>query len=83
MRAWLWNILLWIDQGLNVVFAPVLNRLLRPRFRFGSPDETLSSVFGKNVRSGTCRFCHWICRVLHYFDPNHCAKNIEEDEGVT
>lgn len=81
MKAWLWNILLWIDQGLNVVAAPVLNALLKPRYRFGDPDETLSSVFGKNVRSGSCRACKWFCWLLEKIDPGHCADNIEYDEG--
>lgn len=81
--AWIWNILLWLDQGLNVLLAPVLNFVLSPRFKFGSPDETLSSVFGKNVRANACRLCKIICALLHKIDKNHCAKNIEEDEGVT
>lgn len=83
LGAWLWNVLVWIDQGLNVLMSPMLNPALDPRFRFGSPDETLSSVFGKNVRANACRFCKLICKLLDKIDKNHCAKNIEEDEGVT
>lgn len=79
---WLWNVLVWIDQGLNVIFAPLLNALLRPELHFGSPDETLSSVFGKNVRVNRCRVCRWICMLLHVFDKNHCENSIEDDEGA-
>ncbi len=79
MLAWLWNVLIWIDQGVNVLLGPILNLLLSPRFRFGDPDETLSSVFGKNRKE--CKACYWICRALHLLDKNHCEKSIELDEG--
>lgn len=83
MRAWLWSILIWADQGLNTLFGPLLNRIARPLHLFGDPDETLSSVMGKNVRDGSCRGCYWICRLLHVLDPDHCLKSIEGDEGKT
>ncbi len=79
MLAWVWNILIWIDQGVNVLAGPLLNALLRPKARFGATDETLSSVFGKNREE--CKVCYWICRVLHLLDKNHCEKSIELDEG--
>ena len=70
VKKYLWNILIWIDQGFNVVFLA------------GDPDETISSRMGKLVRSGKCPFCYWICtHFLHKIDPNHCKKSIEEDEG--
>jgi len=77
-----WNLLLTLDQGANVLLGPLLNLLLRPRVaRFGDPDETLSSVFGKNVRGGACRGCRLVCRVLNWIDPGHCLASIEGDEG--
>ena len=80
MIAWLWNIFIWLDQGVNVIFAPLLNWLLKPENgRFGDPDETLSSVFGKNRKN--CKACYWICMALHLLDKNHCQKSIELDEG--
>ena len=78
--AWVWNVLIWIDQGFNTVFGPLLNILFKPA-RFGNPDETLSSVFGKY--SDQCVWCNRICRVLHWIDKDHCKKSIEEDENVT
>lgn len=81
MKAYIWNVLIWIDQGGNVIFAPLLNCFLRPVVRFGDPDETLSSVFGKNVSTGSCLGCKVMCKVLHWLDPNHCAKSVEADEG--
>jgi len=81
MKQWIWNILIGLDQMANVIFSPILNWTLKPDYKFGYPDETLSSVFGKNTRSGNCKFCYYVCRCLHWFDEGHCAKNIEEDEG--
>lgn len=80
MRYYFWNLLISIDQFANVSLSPLLNMLLSEEsYKFGNPDETLSSVFGKNVRSGKCKGCYCICRVLHLIDKNHCKKSIEED----
>jgi hypothetical protein len=81
MARFLWNILIWLDQGINVLFGWLFNLVLRPLYTFGDPDETLSSVFGKNSRSGTCKVCGWVCDLLHAIDPHHCHKNVEADEG--
>lgn len=82
MKKYLWNIVVLIDQALNTVFGPLLNVLFGVKeHRFGDPDETLSSVLGKNVQDGECVGCKFICRVLNWLDPNHCAENIETDRG--
>lgn len=73
-------VLIGVDQLVNATVGPVLNKVLASN-RFGFPDETLSSVFGKEVKDGRCRGCYWICRGLHLLDPNHCNKSIEYDEG--
>ena len=77
--SWFWNILISIDQFFNVLLSPSLNWILKPKARFGYPDETLSSVLGKN--RAQCKTCYWICRALHLIDKNHCEKSIELDEG--
>ena len=77
---YLWNILVSIDQLFNVLLSPVMNIALNPVAKFGNPDETLSSVFGKNIEQGACRGCMIICKFLHGIDPNHCNKSIERDE---
>lgn len=83
MTAYLWNLLIALDQLANVLLSPLLNLILRPSAaRFGDPDETLSSVLGKNVEAGACIGCHWVCRLLHLADPWHCQKSIERDEGM-
>lgn len=82
MTPYLWNLLVALDQLANALLSPLLNLILRPTVaRFGHPDETLSSVFGKNVEAGACVGCRLICRLLHWLDPGHCEKSIERDEG--
>lgn len=82
---WIWRVLLWIDQGANVLFSPLLNWILHhqtagnPPAWFGYEDETLSSVFGKNRE--VCKACYVVCRLLHWVDKDHCKKSIEADEG--
>lgn len=80
MNFWLWDILISIDQFFNVFLRWPLNYFLKPKYRFGYPDETLSSVFGKNRKQ--CRACYWVCRMLHLIDKNHCEESIETDEGT-
>ena len=76
------KVLYTLDQSVNVVAAPLLNFLTSDKsYKFGNPDETLSSVMGKNVENGTCRGCHWICKyILHPIDNDHCRQSIEHDE---
>lgn len=69
LKRYFWNILIWLDQGANVVLLG------------GDPDETLSSVFGKKVRRNVCPICKFFCYLLNKIDPNHCEKSIEHDEG--
>ena len=80
MKKYLWNILIWIDQGFNVILSPILNIFISNEHDFGNPDETLSSVMGKQIRLGRCKGCKLICKLLHWFDPDHCNKSIEDDE---
>lgn len=82
LKAYGWNLLVALDNFANVLLSPLLNLLLRPKAaRFGDPDETLSSVFGKNVRAGKCYGCRLVCRLLNKIDPGHCQASIEDDEG--
>ena len=49
---------------------------------FGFPDETLSSVFGKNKRSLTLtKFGSFWAWFLNKIERQHVEKSIEEDEG--
>ena len=79
-----------VDQLGNVTCVSVFNRILvRDRLcdkktglmrsfeRFGNPDETISSVLGKNKIAGTLT---WLGRaiawILDKIDDNHCVKSI-------
>lgn len=66
-KRWFWNVLIGLDQFFNALFG-------------GDPDETISSRMGKRTRED-CPVCYWVCRWLHWLDPNHCVKTVEPDEG--
>lgn len=85
LRVWLWNMLIWIDQGLNVGLAIPLNLIFKPHedHMFGSADETLSSVFGKNkshnsVIDGGRRAIN----ALFFWQEDHCQSSVEWDESI-
>lgn len=83
MKQYFFLVLISIDQFFNVLLAPVLNRLTSDgAYPFGHPDETLSSVMGKNIERGKCRGCHLICKYfLHPLDNDHCRRSIEKNDG--
>ena len=70
-----WDILISLDQLVNVILGPILNMVLKPSYKFGGTDDTLSEVFGRN--RDECRACYWICRALHLIDPSHCERSID------
>lgn len=67
MKRIFWNVLIGIDQTINAAFA-------------GDPDETISSRAGKEARSGK-RWACVLCRLLDFFEKDHCELSIEDDEG--
>lgn len=67
-----WPVAVANDQTLNAALVG------RP----GSEDETISSRAGKARIAGKRWGCI-LCRLLDKIDPQHCEKNIENDEGVT
>lgn len=79
------NIAISIDQLGNVVCQGLFNDLLisKDGFKFGNPDETISSVLGRNYLTNTLkplgRLLRWI---LDKIEPNHCVKSIERDEEI-
>ena len=62
-----WRLAVSFDQLANTAFG-------------GSEDETISSRAGKAARKGKRWGCV-LCRLLDWFEPNHCEGNIEADEG--
>lgn len=73
-----------LDQFGNVLMQHLFNDILidnKSRNLFGSPDETISSVIGKNKQDGTLtKFGLFISSILDRLDNNHSIKSIEEDE---
>jgi hypothetical protein len=67
LRRYAWNVLVWLDQGVNTLAG-------------GDPDETVSSRAAKAAARGQRWGCV-LCRWLDKLDPGHCADNIELDEG--
>ena len=67
LKKYFLNVLIALDQLGNAL-------------RGGDPDETISSAAGKAQKQGK-RWACILCRWLDKLDPNHCAKNIERDEG--
>lgn len=48
---------------------------------FGNPDETISSVVGKNFKSGTLsKLGNYFKSFLDFFENDHSIKAIESDE---
>lgn len=61
------RILVALDQLLNTLFN-------------GYPDETISSRAAKAKKRGAAWGCI-LCKILDWFDKDHCEKYIEYDEG--
>jgi len=86
---WLRSFLAY-DQFINTVFSGFLNWLFHhPEYSFGHPDETVSSVLGKNIRcyeKETNRSIFYIDKILTILDgregSSHSIDAIEDDENV-
>jgi hypothetical protein len=71
------------DQHANSFLAKLFNDTLIKTggHKFGNPDETISSVLGKNKLMGKLSyFGKCLDFILHLLDNNHSIKSIEEDE---
>ena len=80
---WHFDLAVSKDQYGNVLCKYLFNLLLikKSGYKFGKPDETISSVLGKNAKTKTLtligRIIGW---TLNKLDPNHLNKAIETDE---
>jgi len=83
-KLWFLNLAISKDQYGNVLGMYLFNDLLiikQAKHRFGHPDETISSVLGKNKRENTLtKLGAILSNVLDFLDHNHSIKSIEEDE---
>jgi 8-oxo-dGTP diphosphatase len=75
------NCAISIDQAGNTVGYKLFNDILIKDggFKFGNPDETISSVLGKNLIQGKLRLLgRWLNSLLNLLDPGHTIKSIEK-----
>lgn len=87
--AYFRGVFIVFDQFANALYYPLLNLIFKnPKFKFGNPDETISSVLGKNIL-----YCPEQCdksifivdKFLSKIDPqkgSHSKRSIEEDENA-
>lgn len=83
VAKWFYAWALSIDQLGNVVCKELFNdALITPSgIEFGNPDETISSVLGKNkVKNTLTKTGLALVWTLNKLDPNHSINSIEEDE---
>ena len=70
-----------IDQLGNVVCSDLFNMTLitkDSKYLFGNPDETISSVLGKNkLRNTLSKTGIILTKILNVFEKNHSIKSIE------
>ena len=73
-----------VDQNGNVICGPLFNLMLinKNGYKFGNPDETISSVLGKNQVLNTLTFIgRGLNSLLSLIEKDHSIKSIEEDEN--
>lgn len=80
LTNWADNFMTSIDQTWQVLFSPLLNLGVTTEHRFGHPDETASSVVGKNLRDTGLfrwRFIEKVVSVLLEGGKPHSIPSIE------
>jgi len=81
LNTYFFKLAISLDQFGNVCCGPLLNYILiskESKHKFGDPDETISSVLGKNKKNDT--LIYWGLRLdalLDGLDENHSINSIE------
>jgi 8-oxo-dGTP diphosphatase len=85
LKQYFLNVAVSYDQTANAENGVIYNDIMITKMslnEFGFPDETLSSVFGKNKRVDTLtKFGNIWAWLLNKIEHNHVEMAIEEDEG--
>lgn len=87
LGEYLFKIAYSIDQLGNVVCSELFNITLikyknESSYKFGNPDETISSVLGKNKQRNTLtKAGEILSKFLNFLDRNHVIKSIEPKEN--
>jgi 8-oxo-dGTP diphosphatase len=81
MDSFFMDIAISIDQTGGVMCKELFNDALishKSKNKFGNPDETISSVLGKNEKEGTLIFLGKALNfVLNLLEPGHTFNSIE------
>jgi len=84
LDEYFWECAYTVDQSGNVFCEFLFNKTLileDSPDKFGNPDETISSVLGKNKKNGSFKLFGYILDgILNKIDKNHSIKSIEDDE---
>lgn len=84
VNKYFFDIAVCIDQAGNVVCRKLLDLIMIKSYGqipFGNPDETISSVIGKNHANGSLTWCGWgLYKLLNKIEKDHSENAIEEDE---
>ena len=78
------DIALSLDQLGNVICQHLFNICLikKTGYKFGNPDETISSVLGKNyVNKTLTKVGYLLSLMLHKVDKNHVINSIDNTEN--
>lgn len=79
-KNYFWRLAISLDQFGNVLMGGFFNLTLikDSKDEFGNPDETISSVIGKNkLNSKLTRVGRLLDCMLEFLDENHSIKSIE------
>lgn len=82
LKVWFYRTAMSIDRFANVNAAELFNDIFIKKggYKFGHPDETISSVIGKNQRDKTLtRAGRFLRRILDKIEYNHCLDSINEN----
>lgn len=84
LTKWADYVMTSLDQHWQVLFAPLFNLGVTTEHKFGHPDETASSVVGKNLRDTGLfrwRFIEKVISILLEGGRPHSIPSIESNEG--
>jgi hypothetical protein len=80
LDKYLFNCAIAADQHANTFLAKLFNDIMIQvgGHQFGNPDETISSVLGKNVKSKKLSYIGKVLNfILNQIDKDHSIKSIE------
>jgi hypothetical protein len=86
LSVWFWRTARAIDVFANVNGAEFFNAIfiIEGGYKFGNPQETISSVIGKNQRDKTLSIAGKILRwMLDKVSKDHCLKSINDNATNT